>query len=201
MRFTMINERLKKQIEFMIEIDKMKNLYRQTYVLGEDRKENDAEHSWHLGILAFLLAEYSNSPVDILKTVKMVLIHDIVEIDAGDTYCYDSEGNRSKAEREEKAAKRIFGILPDNQCAEFYSLWREFEECETEEAKFASVLDRLQPLILNYSKDGISWKEHGIFKEQVAKRNEQCVHGSTQLAELITAIIDDATDKGYLKSV
>lgn len=194
----MISDRLKKQIEFMIEIDKMKNLYRQTYVLNENRKENDAEHSWHLAILAFLLAEYSNSPVDVLKTIKMVLIHDIVEIDAGDTYCYDSEGNKSKAEREEKAAQRIFGLLPEEQQKEFYELWREFEDCSTSEAKFASVLDRLQPIVLNYSKKGISWQEHGIFKNQVEARNLKCYEGSSQLAELIFNIIDDAAVKGYL---
>lgn len=195
----MINERLKKQIEFMIEIDKMKNLYRQTYVLGEDRRENDAEHSWHLAILAFLLSEYSNAPIDVLRTIKMVLVHDIVEIDAGDTYCYDTEGYKSKAEREEKAAQRIFGMLPDDQKKELYNLWREFEECNTNEAKFASVLDRMQPLILNYTKGGISWKEHGIFKEQVSERNKQCKEGSQPLAELIDSIINDAAEKGYLK--
>ncbi len=195
----MISDRLKSQIEFILEIDKMKNLYRQTYVLHEDRKENDAEHSWHLAILAFMLAEYANNPVDVLKTMKMVLIHDIVEIDAGDTYCYDEEGNQSKAEREEKAAKRIFGLLPDDQSTEFYVLWREFEECSTPEAKFASVLDRLQPILLNYTKKGISWKEHGIFKEQVIKRTLHSKEISDELFKVINAVIDDAADKGYLK--
>lgn len=195
----MISDRLKSQIEFILEIDKMKNLYRQTYVLHEDRKENDAEHSWHLAILAFMLAEYANNPVDVLKTMKMVLIHDIVEIDAGDTYCYDEEGNQSKAEREEKAAKRIFGLLPDDQKTEFYALWREFEECSTHEAKFAAVLDRLQPILLNYTKNGISWKEHGIFKEQVIKRTLHSKEISDELFKVINAVIDDAADKGYLK--
>lgn len=195
----MISDRLKCQIEFILEIDKMKNLYRQTYVLHEDRKENDAEHSWHLAILAFMLAEYANTPVDVLKTMKMVLIHDIVEIDAGDTYCYDEEGNQSKAEREKKAAKRIFGLLPDDQSTEFYVLWREFEECSTPEAKFASVLDRLQPILLNYTKKGISWKEHGIFKEQVIKRTLHSKEISNELFEVINAVIDDAADQGYLK--
>lgn len=118
----MITDRLKKQLEFMIELDKMKNIYRQTYVLHEDRKENDAEHSWHIAVMAFLLEEYADSPINTLKVMKMLLIHDVVEIDAGDTYRYDEEGNKTKAEREEKAAQRIFGLLPDDQKKEFYSL-------------------------------------------------------------------------------
>lgn len=147
----MISERLRKQIEFMLEIDKIKNIYRQTYVLHEDRKENDAEHSWHLAILAFLLAEYANEPIDVMHVMKMVLVHDIVEIDAGDTYCYDAEGSKTKAIREEKAAERIFGLLPDDQKQEFYALWREFEDNITNNAKFANILDRIQPLLLNYT--------------------------------------------------
>ncbi|MCD7891352.1 MAG: HD domain-containing protein [Ruminococcus sp.] len=195
----MIDERLKKQIEFMLEVDKPKNIYRQTYVLGENRKENDAEHSWHITLLAFLLSEYSNTPIDVLKVMKMTLIHDIVEIDAGDTYCYDEEGYKTKAEREEKGAKRIFGLLPEDRAQELYSLWREFENCATDEAKFAAALDRLQLLTLNYAKGGISWGEYGIYKEQVEKRNSSAAEASVQLAELISAIIDDAADKGMLK--
>lgn len=195
----MITERLKKQIEFMLELDKMKNLYRQTYVLGEDRKENDAEHSWHLALMAFLLAEHSNARVDVLRVMKMVLIHDVVEIDAGDTYCYDEEGYKSKAEREEKAAQRIFGLLPDDQSAEFYSLWWEFEENTTDDAGFANLLDRLQPILLNYEKGGISWQEHGIHKEQVIKRNSEFFYASDDLAELIKSVINDSEAKGWLK--
>lgn len=196
----MISERLKKQIEFMLEIDKLKNIYRQTYVLGENRKENDAEHSWHIAILAFMLAEYSNEPVDVLKVMKMTLLHDIVEIDAGDTYCYDSEGYKTKADREEKAAQRIFGLLPQDQQEEFYALWREFEDGNSNEAKFAAVLDRLQPLTLNYTKNGISWKEHDVHKNQVISRNITTADASSKLYELITAIINDAADKKMLKS-
>lgn len=195
----MINERLKKQIEFMLELDKMKNLYRQTYVLHEDRKENDAEHSWHLAVLAFLLEEYSNKPVDVLHVMKMVLVHDVVEIDAGDTYCYDDVGYKSKAEREEKAAQRIFGLLPDDQKNEFYSLWREFEDCNTNDAKFAAVLDRIQPLMLNYTKGGLSWQEHDVCKTQVEKRNCSVRESSEMLGELIQSVIDDAAEKGWLK--
>lgn len=194
-----MDDRLKKQIGFILELDKMKNLYRQTYVLHEDRKENDAEHSWHLAILAFILAEHSNKPVDVAKVMKMVLIHDIVEIDAGDTYCYDSEGYKTKADREEKAAQRIFGLLPEDQKDEMYRLWREFEDSETDDARFAAVLDRVQPLLLNYTKGGISWKEHGIFKEQVLGRNEAYFDVSDNITELITNIIDDAQKNGWLK--
>ena len=194
-----MDDRLRKQIDFMLELDKMKNLYRQTYVLHEDRKENDAEHSWHLAILAMLLSEYSNEPVDVLRVIKMVLVHDVVEIDAGDTYCYDSEGYKSKAEREEKASQRIFGLLPDDQREEFYALWREFEDSETADARFAAVLDRLQPLTLNYTKGGISWQEHGIRREQVLARNTEYFDVSDKIAEAIKEMIDDASDRGWLK--
>ena len=194
-----MNDRLKKQVEFMLELDKMKNLYRQTYVLHEDRKENDAEHSWHLAILAMLMAEHANKPVDAVKIIKMVLIHDVVEIDAGDTYCYDTEGCKTKADREEKAAQRIFGLLPDDQKKEFYDLWREFEDSETDDARFAAVLDRVQPLLLNYTKGGISWREHGIAKEQVMGRNKEYFGESDEIAELIVSVIEDAYDKGWLQ--
>ena len=194
-----MDERLKKQLDFMLELDKMKNLYRQTYVLHEDRKENDAEHSWHIAILAFLLAEYSNEPIDVTHVMKMVLLHDVIEIDAGDTYCYDTEGCKSKAEREEKAARRIFGLLPDDQRDEFYALWREFEDSETADARFAAVLDRIQPLMLNYTKGGISWQEHGIAKEQVLNRNKEYFSSSDKLADVIKSVINDAHEKGWLK--
>ncbi|MCR4888275.1 MAG: HD domain-containing protein [Ruminococcus sp.] len=194
-----MDERLKKQLDFMLELDKMKNLYRQTYVLHEDRKENDAEHSWHIAILAFLLAEYSNEPIDVTHVMKMVLLHDVIEIDAGDTYCYDTEGYKSKAEREEKAARRIFGLLPDDQRDEFYALWREFEDSETADARFAAVLDRIQPLMLNYTKGGISWQEHGIAKEQVLNRNKEYFSSSDKLADVIKSVINDAHEKGWLK--
>ena len=161
--------------------------------------KNDAEHSWHLALLAFLLSEYSNEPIDVLRTIKMVLIHDIVEIDAGDTYCYDEEGYKDKSERETKAAERIFGILPHDQKNEMYNLWLEFEDRKTPEAKFAAVLDRIQPIMLNYTKDGISWKKHGISKEQVIKRNEHTSEGSDTLWQYIRSILDDAAEKGLLK--
>ena len=194
-----MNDRLKKQIDFMLELDKMKNLYRQTYVLHENRRENDAEHSWHIAILAFMLAEYSNEPIDVPHVMKMLLLHDVVEIDAGDTYCYDEDGNKTKAEREAKAAKRIFGLLPDDQRDEYYALWREFEDSVTPEARFAAVLDRIQPLLLNYTKGGISWQEHGIHKEQVLARNIAYFSTSDILSEAIKQVIEDAYSKGWLK--
>lgn len=194
-----MNERLKKQIDFITEIDKLKNIYRQTYVLNEDRKENDSEHSWHIALLAFILAEYSDEPVDVLKTIKMLLIHDIVEIDAGDTYYYDNDGYNSKKEREEKASERIFGLLPDDQRDEMISLWNEFEERITPESKFANILDHVQPITLNYKKQGIAWKEHGIYKNQVLERNSYMKDGSETLWNYVNEIIDDAHKNGWLK--
>lgn len=195
----MISERLRKQIEFMIEIDKLKNIYRQTYVLNENRKENDSEHSWHLAMLVFLLSEYSKEPVDVLKVIKMVLIHDIVEIDAGDTYCYDEEGYKTKEIREMKGAERIFGLLPDDQRDELFSLWREFEENQTAESRFANVIDRVQPIILNYTNSGKAWQEHGIYRNQVVERNKYISESSEKIWEYILEIINDATEKGWLK--
>ena len=195
----MFNERLNKQLNFVLELDKMKNLYRQTYVLHEDRKENDAEHSWHLAIMAMMLSEYANEPVDVLHVMKMVLVHDVVEIDAGDTYCYDSEGYKTKADREEKAAQRIFGLLPEDQQKEFYDLWREFEDSVTPDARFAAVLDRLQPPLLNYTKGGISWQEHDVHKEQVLARNSEYLDVSDELGAAVLTVINDAAEKGWLK--
>ena len=195
----MITDRLRKQMEFMLEIDKLKNITRQTYIINEHRKENDAEHSWHIAVLAFLLAEYADPAIDVTRVMKMLLLHDIVEIDAGDTYCYYEEGYKSKPQREENAARRIFGILPEDQAKEFYSLWREFEDGITPEAKFAAVLDRIQPLTLNYAKDGVSWIEHGVHAHQVEQRNKANSEASPQLAELIQSMISDASRRGLLK--
>ncbi len=195
----MIDERLKKQIEFIVETDKLKNIYRQTYVINEDRKENDSEHSWHLALMAFILAEHSNVEIDVLKTIKMVLIHDIVEIDAGDTYCYDKEGYKDKAEREGKAAERIFGILPDDQRDEMFSLWQEFEAMNTPESKFAAALDRVQPLTLNYRKGGVSWKEHKVTKDMVLERNSHIADGSDEIWKYAEEIINDAELRGFFR--
>lgn len=192
-------EKLRKQMDFIIEIDKMKNIYRQTLVLHEDRAENDAEHSWHLAMMVMLLSEYANEPIDVLHTIKMVLIHDIVEVDAGDTYCYDKEGYKDKAEREEKAAQRLFGMLPEEQRNELYGLWREFEEFKTPESKFANAVDRCQPMTLNYKKGGISWKKHGIKSSQVYERNKNIGQGSELIWQYMQEVLEDAEDKGMFE--
>lgn len=212
----MENKRLESQLGFLLEADKMKSLYRQTYILNDEsrgdsmrefegeskrhkRRENDAEHSFHLALFAILLAEYSNEPVDVLKVVKTVLIHDIVEIDAGDTYLYDAKGNETKRERETKAADRLFGLLPDDQRDEYRRLWEEFEAKSTPEARFASAIDRMQPMLLNYAKGGISWREHGISREQVKERNKCVSVGSEKLWEYMDGLFDKAHENGLLE--
>ena len=196
----MNNARFEQQIAFILELDKLKNVYRRSLVLHEDRAENDAEHSFHLAIMAALLAEHANEPVDVLHVMKMVLVHDVVEIDAGDTYCYDLKGYEDKAEREQKAADRLFALLPEEQEREFRGLWEEFEEKATPEAKFANALDRIQPMLLNYKKGGISWMKHGISEQQVTNRNIPTVSaGSDTIGEFAAEIIKAAKDAGYLQ--
>lgn len=193
-------ERLQQQLRFVLELDKLKNVYRQTLVLHEDRQENDAEHSFHLALMAAVLAEYANEPVDVLHVMKMVLVHDAVEVDAGDTYAYDAAGNATKRERELKAADRIFSLLPEDQAAEYRALWDEFEARETPEAKFANTLDRVQPLLLNYEKGGISWKRRGIRAEQVRTRNQGVTEdGSEVLGALVYEVIETARQEGMLE--
>lgn len=183
-------ERLRQQMEFIVEVDKVKNIMRQTYLSDAGRKENDAEHSWHLALMAVLLKEYSNEEVDLSKVVPMVLIHDLVEIDAGDTYAYDEVGAATKAERETKAADRIFGLLPEDQKKWFRELWEEFEEYQTPEARFAHVLDNCQPLLLNDASGGRSWAEHGVKKSQIYKRNQYTGEGSREIWEYMKELID-----------
>lgn len=165
--------RLEQQIEFILEIDKVKNIFRQTLLADGKRKENDAEHSWHIAVMAVLLQEYAEEEVDVLKVIIMVLIHDLVEIDAGDTYAYDTDATKTKREREVKAAERIFGLLPEDQGTYFRALWDEFEEYKTADAKYAHLLDNFQPLLLNDASGGVSWKEHEVKKSQIYKRNEK----------------------------
>lgn len=206
-------ERLEAQLAFLMEADKLKNLYRQTYTRVDDlppmpegsnvteaypRRENDAEHSFSLALFTCILAEHSNEPIDVLKTMKMVLVHDIVEIDAGDTYCYDEAGKATKAEREQRAADRIFALLPEAQQVEYRSLWEEFERQDTPEARFAAVMDRIQPLLLNLSRNGLSWKEHGIHLHQVQQRNERIHEGSEEISRYIFSLLDDANKRGIL---
>lgn len=187
-----------KQISFIMELDKIKKIGRQTYLSDASRKENDAEHSWHLALMAFVLADYANEKIDVLKTIKMVLLHDVIEIDAGDTYAYDTEGNKTKRERELKAADRIFGLLPKEQEREYRGLWDEFEEMETAEAKFANTLDKVQPLFLNDASDGKSWEEHGVRKNQVLARNERTHEGSEKLWAYAKSLIEKNVKAGKL---
>ena len=176
-------ERLEKQLNFIREIDKEKQIFRQTYLSDAKRKENDAEHAWHMAVMAFLLKEYSNEEIDVLKTIQMILIHDVVEIDAGDTYAYDEAAKTTQREREEKAAARLFGLLPEDQGQEMLALWEEFEAGETKEAKFARTLDNFQPMMLNDATDGKAWVEHEVAVSKILKRNERTPRGSKELWE------------------
>lgn len=194
-----MDDRLKKQMAFALEMDKEKGIGRQTYVLDALRKENDAEHGWHLALMTMVLSEYSNEPIDVARTMSMVVIHDIVEIDAGDTYAYDNVGNATKALREQKAADRIFNILPSDQSAYFMELWREFEEANTPEAKFANTIDSVQPLMLNHASDGLAWREHQVEAEKVRQRAERKIRpGSERLYQMVLELIDDNVKKGNL---
>lgn len=193
-----MDERLKKQLEFSLEIDKEKNIFRQTHLSNHGRNENDAEHAWHMAIMAYLLKEYSNEPVDISKVMLMCLIHDIVEIDAGDTYAYDEEGLKSQKEREKAAAKRIYGLLPDDQRDKLMSLFEEFEANETAEAKFAHSMDNLQPLMLNNSNGGGDWREHKVTANQVYGRQSKTKEGSEVLYEYTKQLIEENIKKGNL---
>lgn len=196
----MKNERLMKQIQFIIEIDKLKKVFRHNIVIGTIRNENDAEHSWHLAIMAMLLSEYSaDKDIDILKVIKLAIVHDLVEIDAGDTFCYDDKANEDKAEREQKAAERLFNILPEDQAEEIFNLWREFEERKTPEARFASCLDRLQPLLLNYSTEGYTWQNPEVTSEKVLNRNMFLEKNAPELWDYAKEIIEDSIKKGFLR--
>lgn len=177
----MDKERLKQQFDFCREIDKEKFVKRQTYLSDKEHKENDAEHAWHMAVMTLLLSEYANEEIDVLKTISMLLIHDLVEIDAGDTYAYDEEAKKTQKERELAAADRIFGLLPEDQGKKFRALWEEFEACETPEAKFARTMDNVQPMMLNHATDGKSWKERGVQLSQILKRNERTKEGSKEL--------------------
>jgi putative hydrolase of HD superfamily len=185
-------------MRFAFEIDKLKLILRRTRTSDNSRQENSAEHSWHIALLALTLTEHANEPVDALRVAKMLLIHDIVEIDAGDTFGYDTAGHADKHDREVRAAERIFGLLPADQAAEFRALWDEFEASETPEAKFALSLDRLQAVMLNLATDGGSWKEHGVTYDHVIARNQAIAGGSKTLWEFAKRRIDEAAAKGHL---
>ena len=196
-----VNEKnqLDNQIKFILEIDKLKGVMRRTLLTDGSRHENSAEHSWHLAVMAILLAGYAREDdLDLLKVIKMVLIHDLVEIDAGDTYCYDELQVKDQAYREEKAADRLFHMLPGGQARSFLSLWREYEERETPEARFAHALDGLQPLLHNYNTEGRVWRKYGIRREQVLLRNRDIAEEAPALWDYVVKIIDDAVKRGML---
>jgi len=193
------NSRLAKQIAFAVEIDKLKNVYRQTLLMDGKRYENDAEHSWHLGIMVFLLSEYTGTRhLDVCRVLKMVLVHDLVEIDAGDTFCYDNKAAEGKVERERTAASRVFGMLPPDQASVFTELWEEFEARQTPESRYAAALDRLQPLLHNYNTQGAAWRKHGVTADKVLERNRHIAEGAPELWTFAESLIKDAVEKGYL---
>ena len=194
-----MDERIKKQLAFSLEIDKVKDILRQTHLSGHGRRENDAEHSWHMAVMAYLLKEHANEQVDIGRVMLMCLIHDIVEIDAGDTYAYDTDSQKSQKEREDRAKERIFSLLPEDQKAELVSLFDEFEANETPEAKFAHAMDNLQPLMLNDSNDGADWREHGVAAEQVYNRHSKTKLGSEKLYEITDGILQANIEKENIK--
>lgn len=194
-----MDERIEKQLAFALEIDKEKNIFRQTHLSGHGRRENDAEHAWHMALMAYLLREYSNEPVDITRVILMCLIHDIVEIDAGDTYAYDAAGLATQKAREDAAKERIFSLLPDDQKAVLMALFDEFEAYETPESKFAHSMDNLQPLMLNNSNGGADWREHGVSSEQVYRRQNKTRLGSEKLFGIVDQIIKENIKKGNIR--
>lgn len=194
-----MDDRLKKQLEFVLEIDKEKNIFRQTHISGHGRNENDAEHAWHMAIMAYLLREYSNEPIDITRVMLMCLVHDVVEIDAGDTYAYDTEGKKTQKAREDAAKERLYSMLPDDQKEELMAIFEEFEAWETPEAKFARAMDNLQPLLLNNSNGGGDWRSHEVSADQVYGRQIGTKAGSEKLYEVTDNIIRENIKNGNIK--
>ncbi|TMX66044.1 HD domain-containing protein [Vibrio rotiferianus] len=194
-------ERLEKQLALLIELDQLKSVLRRTRVKSADRRlENSGEHSWHVALMAVLMQEHANAPVDIARVMKMLLIHDVVEIDAGDTFVYDVAASKEQEEKELKGAERLFGMLPSDQGDELFALWKEFEAAQSDDAKYAKALDRLIPMLLNYHNDGQSWKEHGVTREQALTINKRIEFGSVTLWDKAKELIEEATEKGWLKS-
>ncbi len=194
-----MDDRMREQIEFALLMDKQKNIFRQNHLADNSRRENDAEHAWHMAVMAYLFREYANEDIDISKVILMCLIHDVVEIEAGDTYAYDEEAKKSQREREEIAKKHIFGMLPSDQGRELEALFDEFEAQETAEARFAKTMDNLQPVLLHEANGGGDWKEHEVTKEQIMRRQEKTRHGSEELFEVIKDIIDKHIAEGNIK--
>ncbi len=194
-------DRLEKQLALLIELDKLKSVLRRTRVKSaESRLENSGEHSWHVALMAVLMEEHANAPVDICRVMKMLLIHDVVEIDAGDTFVYDTAATKEQAEKEIKAAERLFGMLPIDQGQELLALWQEFEAAQSDDAKYAKALDRLIPMLLNYHNNGQSWKENSVTREQALTINKRIEFGSVTLWDKAKELIEEATEKGWLKS-
>ena len=193
-----MDDRIKKQIAFALELDKEKNVFRQTSLSGHGRKENDAEHAWHMAVMAYLLREYADAPVDIARVMLMCLIHDVVEIDAGDTYAYDTQGLATQKAREDAAKERIFSLLPDDQKADLLAVFDEFEASETAEAKFAHAMDNFQALLLNHSNGGSDWREHGVHAGLVYGRQSGTRAGSSALYEITDAILKEHIANGSL---
>ena len=194
----MSEERLARQLRFLLEADALKHVERRSWLVGEKRRENSAEHSWHVALLALVLAEHADEPVDASKVVAMMLLHDLVEIDAGDTFRYDEAGNRDKEERERRAADRIFGLLPEDQGGALRALWEEYEAGESAEARFGAAVDRLMPLLQGHATRGRTWREHGITRDRVLERNRPIGAASKALWRAARARIDDAVERGWL---
>lgn len=195
----MTDSRLQAQLTFLLEIDRLKRILRRTSLVGGDRRENSAEHSWHLAVMALVLAEYANEPVDLLHTLKLLLVHDIVEIDAGDTFAYDVQANLDKEAREQAAAERIFGLLPAEQCEEFRSLWEEFDARQTPEARFANALDRMMPSLQNYENGGGTWRLSGVDLPAVLDRLRPIDDGSHALWRYVETMLADAVARGMIR--
>ena len=194
----MDRERFEKQIDFILEADKEKKILRQTHVTGYERNENDAEHAWHMAMMIYLLKEYANEEFDVAKAMMMAITHDIVEIDAGDTYAYDENAKATQAEREAKAAERIYGLLPEDQMLELKGLFEEFEACQTPEARFVRAMDNLQPLLLNDANEGRDWRVHNVQKSQVVKRNASTRLGSEEIWKAAMEIVDKNVKKRHI---
>lgn len=195
-----MNEKLKQQLYFLSEIDKMKNVLRQTMLIDKSREETDAEHSWHFALMALTLFEYAGiEKIDINRVIRMALVHDLVEIYAGDTFAYDVSGNEHKEEREKAAADKLYSILPREQAEEYRSLWEEFDRMETPDAIYASAVDRLQPFLSNYLTDGHTWVKHGVSVDQVYKRMEPIKKALPELWEFVEYVVNDSCSKGYIK--
>ncbi len=194
----MINEKLIKDIEFIVELDRMKSILRQTSLIGEDKREDDAQHSWHISVMAVVLSEYANEDIDVCKVIKMLLTHDLVELYAGDTFCYDKVGNQDKKQRELAAADKIYGMLDEEKGKELRKLWDEFEEMETPEALFAASMDRLQPMLNNYYNNGGTWRKFNVAQSDIYKRISPVKKSSDELWNFVEYMLEDAFEKGLI---